>query len=82
MAIPMGPFEIKHSIIQTVLPFYWLKSKKSFNHIDAFLGTCSSVFLNNVSSDIFHLPLFPFSLKDNAKAWLDTKADITTSDQM
>ena len=78
----MGPFEIKHSLIQILLSFYGLESENSFKHVAAFLEICSTVFLNNVSNDAFRLWLFPFSLKDKAKVWLDTKSNITTWDQM
>jgi len=40
------------------------------------------VFFNNISDDALRLRLFSFSLKDKAKAWLDTKTSITTWDQL
>ena len=61
------PFEIKHSLIQMLPPFYGLESKNPFKHVDAFLEICSTVFLNNISDDALRLRLFPFSLKDKAK---------------
>jgi len=39
-------------------------------------------FFNNISHDALHLCLFPFSLKDKAMAWLDTKTNITTWDPL
>jgi len=62
--------------------FYGLESENHFKHIDAFLEIYSTVFLNNISDDALHLRLFSFSLKDKAKAWLDTKTNITTWDQL
>jgi len=47
-----------------------------------FFEICSTVFLNNISNDTLRLRLFPFSLKGKAKAWLDTKTNITTWDQL
>ena len=76
------PFEIKHSLIQMLPSFYGLESENPFKHVDAFLEICSTVFLNNISDDALRLRLFPFSLKDKAKAWLDTKTNITTWDQL
>ena len=64
MPAAMRPFEIKRSLIQIVPSFYGLGSENPFNHVDAFLKICSSVFFNNVSSDAFCLHLFSFSLKD------------------
>ena len=72
------PFEIKHSLIQMLPSFYGLESENPFKHVDAFLEICSTVFLNNISDDALRLRLFPFSLKDKAKAWLGTKRNITT----
>ena len=40
------------------------------------------MFLNNISDDALHLQCFPFSLKDKAKTWSDTKKNIITWDQM
>jgi len=77
-----GPFELKHSLIQMLLSFSGLESENPFRHVDAFLEICSTVFLNNISDDALRLRLFPFSLKDKAKAWLDTKINITTWDQL
>ena len=71
-------FEIRHSLIQILSLFYGLESENPFKHVDAFLEICSTVFLNNISNYALCLRLFPFSLKDKAKAWLDTKTNITT----
>jgi len=82
MPVALRPFEINHSLIQMVPPFYGLVFENSFKHGDVFLEICSTVFLNNVSSDALHLHLFSFSLKDKAKAWLDAKTNITNCDQI
>jgi len=81
MPTVMGPFEIKYSLIQMLSSFHGLDYENPFKHIDAFLEVCSTVFLHNVSNDIFRLRPFPFSLKDKAKAWLEYKTNITTWDQ-
>ena len=82
MPIVTVPFEIKHFLIQMLLSFYGLESENSFKHVDVFLEICSTVFWNNIFDDALRLRLFSFSLKDKAKAWLDTKINITTCDQM
>ena len=56
-----------------LLSLHGLESKNPFKHVNALLEICFTVFLNNVSDDVLHLWLFPFSLKDKVKAWLDTK---------
>jgi len=61
---------------------YGLESENYFKHVDAFLEVFSIVFLNTISNDAFRLWPFPFSLKDKAKAWLDTKSNIMTWNQM
>jgi len=77
-----GSFEIKYSLIQMLLSFYGLESKSPLKYVDAFLEISFIVFLNNISNNAFFLHLFAFSLKDKAKAWLDTKTNITAWDQM
>jgi len=78
MPTVMRAFETKHSLIQMLPLFYRLESTNPFKIVDTFLEICTCVFLNNISDDAFHLRLFPFSSKDKAKAWLDTKTSITT----
>ena len=59
-----------------------LESNNPFKHVDVFLRICYTAFLNSISDDALRLRLFPFSLTDKAKAWLDTKTCITTWDQL
>jgi len=82
MPTVMGPFQIKHSLIQMLPSLHELPFENPFKHVDAFLEMCSTVFLNNISDNALLLWLFPFSLKNNANAWLDTKTNITIWDQM
>jgi len=39
-------------------------------HLLVFLEVCDMLKLNEVSSDVIRLQLFPFSLRDKARAWL------------
>ena len=41
-------------------------------HLDECLEICSTVNIQNLTDDALHLTLFPFSLKDKAKYWLET----------
>jgi len=64
----MGQLDIKHSLIQLGSSFYGVDSKNHCKHVDACLDICSTIFLNNISSYALCLGLFPFFLKDKAKA--------------
>ena len=57
------------------LPF-----KDPNQHINTFLELCDLVKIAGASNDIVRLRLFPFSLRDRAKAWLQSlsKDYITT----
>jgi len=39
-------------------------------HLSVFLEVCDTLKINGASADAIHLRLFPFSLRDKAKAWL------------
>ena len=49
-----------------------------------FLEICDTFKYNGVSDDVVHLRLFPFTLKDRAKTWLNSQpsASITTWDNL
>ena len=42
-------------------------------HISNFLEVCDTVKYNSVSEEAIRLRLFPFSLKDKAKHWLNSE---------
>ena len=39
-------------------------------HLSVFLEVCDTLKINGASTDAIRLPLFPFSLRDKARAWL------------
>ena len=39
-------------------------------HLSVFLGVCDTLKINGASTDAIRLRLFPFSLRDKARAWL------------
>jgi hypothetical protein len=77
-------FEIKFGFIQMLPLFYWLSTEDPYKHLDEFVEICSTIRLNNFSEDALRMRLFPFSLKDKAKCWLNSPAtnSITSWAQM
>src|SRR5262249_8715827 len=68
-------FEIKSAIIQMIqnsIQFGRLSTEDPNTHIASFLEICDTFKSNKVSDDALRLRLFPFSLRDRAKAWLNT----------
>ncbi|XP_062086531.1 uncharacterized protein LOC133792640, partial [Humulus lupulus] len=77
-------FELKPSIIQLLPSFYGLEREDPYMHVKDFLEICSTFRFQNFSDESVKLRLFPFSLKDRAKAWLNSlpTGTITTWDQL
>ena len=70
-------YEIKSSVIQMLPSFYGLANEDPYKHLDEFLEICSTVKIQHFSDDALRLKLFPFSLKDKAKYWLNSLDTIT-----
>ncbi|KAM6567243.1 hypothetical protein CsatA_026371 [Cannabis sativa] len=77
-------FELKPSIIQLLPSFYGLEREDPYMHVKDFLDICSTFRFQNFSDESVKLRLFPFSLKDRAKAWLNSlpTGTITTWEQL
>ncbi|KAL5559991.1 hypothetical protein UlMin_036202 [Ulmus minor] len=77
-------FELKPSIIQLLPSFYGLEREDPYMHVKEFLEICSTFRFQKFSDESVRLRLFPFSLKDKAKAWLNTlpARTITNWDQL
>ncbi|XP_058203029.1 uncharacterized protein LOC131317499 [Rhododendron vialii] len=77
-------FEIKSSLLQTLPSFYGLDNEDPYRHLGDFEEICSTVKIQHFTDNALRLKLFPFSLKDKAKYWLNTLApnSITSWDQM
>ncbi|KAL6524311.1 hypothetical protein OROGR_016745 [Orobanche gracilis] len=77
-------FELKPSIIQLIPSFYGLEREDPYMHVKEFLDICSTFRFQNFSDESVKLRLFPFSLKDKAKFWLNSlqAKTITSWDQL
>lgn len=64
---------------------FWGKSLENPHaHLNHFLEISDSLNMNGVIGDAIRLRLFPFSLKDKAREWLDSMplGSITTWEQL
>jgi len=52
--------------------FLWAHNEDPYKHLDEFLEICTTVKIQNFTDDALKLRLFPFSLKDRAKQWLNS----------
>ncbi|XP_073139096.1 uncharacterized protein [Henckelia pumila] len=80
-------FEIKPAIIQMIqntLQFGGSVIDEPYVHITNFMEICDTFKIQGVSDDVIRLRLFPFSLRDKAKAWLTNlpAGSITTWDDL
>src|SRR5262249_26551465 len=73
--VAANTFEIKPAIIQIIqntVQFGVLPNEDPNAHLASFLEICDTFKANGVSNDAIRLRLFPFSLRDRAKGWLNT----------
>jgi hypothetical protein len=59
-------------MIQTSIQFYGLPNDDPNAHIASFMESCDTFKHNGVTDDAIRLRLFPFSLRDRAKNWLNS----------
>ena len=65
-------FELKSQIIHFLPTFHGLDREDPYMHVKDFLEICATCKFQNFTDDSVRLRLFPFSLKDKAKAWLNS----------
>ena len=77
-------FELKPQIIQLLPNYHGLNREDPYMHVNDFLEICATFRFTDFSDESVRLRLFPFSLKDKAKAWLNSlPADsVTTWDML
>ena len=64
-------FEVKLIILQLLTTFFGKKNENLYTHVDEFLDICSIFKFQNFFDESVRLRLFLFSLKDQARAWLN-----------
>ncbi|KAK5802480.1 hypothetical protein PVK06_030073 [Gossypium arboreum] len=80
-------FELKPNTIQMIqqfVQFDGLQDEDPNTHLANFLEFCDTFKINGISDDAIRLRLFPFSLRNKAKQWLNSlpRGSITTWEQM
>ena len=67
-------FEINTALLNLVMkyPFSGLPSEDAATHLNSFVDLCDMQNKKDVDNDIFKLKIFPFSLRDRAKAWFSS----------
>ncbi|KAK8585374.1 hypothetical protein V6N13_076248 [Hibiscus sabdariffa] len=58
-------------MLNTLGQFGGSPTENARQHLKSFLEICNSFKIHGVSNDVLKLKLFPFSLRDKAKAWLN-----------
>ncbi|KAK8694747.1 hypothetical protein V6N13_072292 [Hibiscus sabdariffa] len=75
----MPEFEAEHfelkpvmfNMLNTLVQFEGSPTENVRHHLKSFLEICNSFKIYGVSNDVLKLKLFPYSLRDKAKAWLN-----------
>ena len=86
-AVAANTFELKPNTIQMIqqfVQFDGLQDEDPNAHLENFLEFCDTFKINGISDDAIRLWLFPFSLRNKAKQWLNSlpRGSITTWEQM
>ncbi|XP_026411748.1 uncharacterized protein LOC113307519 [Papaver somniferum] len=71
--------EIRASTIQALHKFYGEENENPYYHIRDFGEFCGTMKFKDLADEYLKLRLFPFSLKDKAKSWLNALAPSSIS---
>jgi len=63
-------FQINYGMIQMLPIFLGLTNENPYQHVRKFEDICGTMKYNQMTEESLKLRLFPFSLKEKAKAWL------------
>lgn len=82
--IVQGSFNLSHQLLNMVQDYRGTPSEDPYLHIRDFFDLCKTQNIQGLTPKGIRLILFPFSLKDNAKLWLNSLAagSITTWEQL
>ncbi|KAL4384947.1 hypothetical protein GQ457_15G016930 [Hibiscus cannabinus] len=77
--VTMPDFEAEHfelkpvmfNMLNTLGQFGGTPNENAKQHVKSFLEICNSFKIHGVSNDVLKLKLFPYSLRDKAKTWLN-----------
>ena len=77
-------FELKPSIMNMLPSFYGRTNESPLEHITEFIEVCSTLGYLGVPQESIKLKIFPFTLKDKARAWFRalTGGSITSWDEL
>ncbi|KAL4369466.1 hypothetical protein GQ457_05G022580 [Hibiscus cannabinus] len=78
-AVTLSDFEVEHfelkpvmfNMLNTLGQFGGTPNENARQHVKSFLEICNSFKIHGVSNDVLKLKLFPYSLRDKAKTWLN-----------
>jgi hypothetical protein len=65
-------FDLKPYVIQVLPSFHDLDLENPYSHVKKFKDICATFKFQNFYEESVHLRLFPFSLHNRAKVWLDS----------
>ena len=69
---PTEQLVIRPHIVPLLSTFHGMESENLYSHIKEFEEVCNTFQEGGVSIDLIRLKLFPFTLKDKAKIWLNS----------
>ncbi|RVW18219.1 hypothetical protein CK203_106137 [Vitis vinifera] len=69
---PLEQLVIRPHIVPLLPTFHGMESENPYSHIKEFEEVCNTFREGGASIDLMRLKLFPFTLKDKAKIWLNS----------